>query len=95
MPEENLFSPDPFVQEKVEDIWRTTCGTWKNCSESNIQELLLKCEEQGIDPQYCMSWVEEHSGNIPNWDGVSDAARQWVNNHTSTGSPIVSSDLSD
>ncbi|WP_233522503.1 hypothetical protein [Peribacillus glennii] len=80
------------MQKTVEDIWRTTCGNWKNCNHSTLQALLSECGKHSIDPQYCMSWVEEHSGNIPDWPAVAETARDWVNKHTSTGSPIVSSD---
>ncbi|WP_342430101.1 hypothetical protein [Neobacillus sp. FSL H8-0543] len=44
--------------------------------------------KQKMDPQYCMSWVEKHSNPIPNWSAVSKVSLDWVNEHTSTGSPI-------
>ena len=44
--------------------------------------------EKSIDPQYCMSWVEQHSNQIPNWSAISKVSLEWVNEHTSTGSPI-------
>ena len=44
--------------------------------------------EKSIDPQYCMSWVEQHSNEIPNWSAISKVSLEWVNEHTSTGSPI-------
>lgn len=47
-----------------------------------------KIQESNIDPQYCMSWVEQHKAQIPEWDAVSKISLDWVNQHTSTGSPI-------
>jgi hypothetical protein len=78
----------PSVQETMEDIWHETCGTWKNCNESNVESFLSKCLEHNIDPQYCMNWITQHSDQIPNQSAVLDKAREWVNQHTSTGSPI-------
>lgn len=82
------FLSNSSIQEKIEAIWQETCGTWENCNETTIQSLLSKCEEQSIDPQFCMSWVEQHKEQIPNWSNVSEISLDWVNQHTSTGSPI-------
>jgi hypothetical protein len=79
------------VQETMEDIWRKTCGTWENCNESNVEPFLSKCLDHNIDPQYCMNWIIQHSDQIPNQSAVLDKAREWVNKHTSTGSPISAS----
>jgi hypothetical protein len=81
-------STDAFVLEKIEDIWRTTCGSWDNVNESTVQSFLSKCEKHSIDPQFCMSWIQKHNEKIPNWSAVSDTTREWVVQHTSTGSPI-------
>lgn len=76
------------IKEDIERIFAETCGSWENCTEENIQSLLEQCEQKSIDPQYCMSWVEQHSNQIPNWSAVSKVSLDWVNEHTSTGSPI-------
>lgn len=92
MPNQNEFAPDSSIQGTMEDVWRRTCGTWENCNETTVQAFLSACEQHSIDPQFCMSWIQQHSDKIPNWSSVSDTAREWVNDHTSTGSPIVSSE---
>ncbi|MGM7722347.1 hypothetical protein [uncultured Metabacillus sp.] len=84
----NRSSIDGSVQEKMEDIWEKTCGTWENCNESTVQSFLAECEKHSIDPQFCMSWIQEHQNRIPNWQNVTDVTREWVVQHTSTGSPI-------
>ncbi|MFY4777346.1 hypothetical protein [Metabacillus sp. RGM 3146] len=76
------------LQTKMEYIWKNTCGSWQNCTETAIQSFLAQCQENNIDPQYCMSWVEQHSAQIPGWTSVSKVSLDWVNQHTSTGSPI-------
>ncbi|MGN7402897.1 hypothetical protein ACTHO0_23870 [Cytobacillus praedii] len=76
------------IKQEMERIWGETCGSWENCTEENIQSFLAQCQEKSIDPQYCMSWVEQHSNQIPNWSAVSKVSLDWVNEHTSTGSPI-------
>lgn len=76
------------IKQKMELIWNKTCGTWENSTEENIQSFLSQCTENSIDPQYCMSWVEQHSNQIPNWSAVSKESLAWINEHTSTGSPI-------
>ncbi|KQL55048.1 hypothetical protein AN964_17070 [Heyndrickxia shackletonii] len=91
MTNENQFSHfvnDPTVQSKMEKVWVDTCGSWQNCTEETIQAFLAGCEEYSIDPQYCMSWVEQHQAQIPNWSSVSQVSLNWMNTHTSTGSPI-------
>ncbi|MDM5360645.1 hypothetical protein [Peribacillus sp. ACCC06369] len=80
--------PDENIQMKMENIWQDTCGSWENCTENTIQSFLAKSEESNIDPQYCMSWVEQHKNQIPEWPAVSKVSLDWVNQHTSTGSPI-------
>ncbi|MBB6444368.1 hypothetical protein [Bacillus benzoevorans] len=75
-------------KQAMERIWGETCSSWENCNEETIQAFLTQCLEKGIDPQYCMSWVEQHSSQIPNWSVVSKMSLEWVNEHTSTGSPI-------
>ncbi|MBU9713889.1 hypothetical protein [Evansella tamaricis] len=80
------FNPrvDSKVQDKMEEIWRVTCGSWENCSTSNIQHFLSQCEEKSIDPQFCMNWIQQHSDKIPDWPLVSDMTREWVIEHTSS-----------
>jgi hypothetical protein len=82
----------PFVQEKMEEILRNTCGTWENCNETTVQSFLSQCLKNNIDPQFCMSWVEQHKDKIPNWSAVSQTSLEWVNEHTSTGSPVSAAD---
>jgi len=79
---------DLSIQTKMENLFINTCGSWQNCRESNIQTFLEQCQENNIDPQYCMSWVEQHKSQIPDWQDVSKVSLDWVNQHTSTGSPI-------
>ena len=76
------------IQTRLENIWINTCGSWQNCTETTIQSFLAKCQENNIDPQYCMSWVEQNKEEIPDWPAVSKVSLDWVNQHTSTGSPI-------
>lgn len=88
---ENQFSNfinELSIQTKMENIWSNTCGSWQNCNETNIQSFLAQCLEYNIDPQFCMSWVEKHQDQIPNWQAVSHTSLGWVNQHTSTGSTI-------
>ncbi|MFC7395472.1 hypothetical protein [Scopulibacillus cellulosilyticus] len=84
MPIENNHSS----QTIIEDIWNDTCGSWQNCTEKSIQSFLTQCQENNIDPQYCMGWVEQHKEQIPDWQSVSKGSLDWINQHTSTGSPI-------
>jgi len=76
------------IQAAMENIFNNTCGSFENCTESSIQAFLQQCEENGIDSQFCMSWVEQHKSEIPNWQSVSKVSLEWMNEHTSTGSPI-------
>jgi hypothetical protein len=76
----------------MENLFKSSCGTWKNCTESSIQTFLTQCQDKNIDPQYCMSWVEQHKSQIPDWQAVSKVSLDWVNQHTSTGSPISFTD---
>ncbi|WP_408008514.1 hypothetical protein ACJROX_28360 [Pseudalkalibacillus sp. A8] len=92
MPNNDQFTnstENSSIQEKMEDIWRTSCRTWQNCNVSNVLSFLSQCQEHNIDPQFCMSWVEQHSDKIPNWQEVSNSTLNWINEHTSTGSPIT------
>ncbi|KOP70785.1 hypothetical protein [Priestia megaterium] len=83
-----MLNENQSVQETMESFWRTTCGTWENCNESTVQAFLSQCEQHSIDPQFCMNWIQQHRDKIPNWSTVSDTTREWVNEHTSTGSPV-------
>ncbi|KQU23387.1 MULTISPECIES: hypothetical protein [Priestia] len=83
-----MLNENQSVQETMESFWRITCGTWKNCNESTVQAFLSQCEQHSIDPQFCMNWIQQHRDKIPNWSAVSDTTREWVNEHTSTGSPV-------
>lgn len=76
------------LQTKMEKIFQTTCGSFENCTDSSIQSFLHQCEENGIDSQFCMSWVEQHKSEIPDWPTVSKVSLEWMNQHTATGSPI-------
>ncbi|MBU8906827.1 hypothetical protein [Desertibacillus haloalkaliphilus] len=82
------------VNKKMEELFQETCGTWENCTETNIQSFLEQCRQQNIDPQYCMSWVEQHKSQIPDWESVSKVSLDWVNEHTATGSPVTDTDQS-
>lgn len=77
------------IQAKMESIFQKTCQSWENCSESNIQSFLAQCLENNIDPQFCMSWVEQHNAEIPQWNSISKVSLEWVNQHTSTGTPLT------
>lgn len=79
---------DYYPQTKMETIWKDKCQSWQNCTETTIQSFLEKCLEKNIDPQFCMSWVEQYKAQIPDWSVVSRVSLDWVNQHTSTGSPI-------
>ena len=82
------FIDEVFIQGKMENVFSYTCGSWQNCNQDTIQSFLSQCMEYNIDPQYCMSWVEQHKDEIPNWGAVSETSLGWVNEHTSSGSPI-------
>jgi len=82
------LSNEAAIQTKMENAWLNTCGTWENCNQETIQSFLSQCLEKNIDPQYCMSWVEQHKDQIPNWTNVSETSLGWINQHTSTGSAI-------
>ncbi|MFB6468804.1 hypothetical protein ACE38V_18775 [Cytobacillus sp. Hz8] len=75
------------IESKIERIWDNTCQSFQNCTSSNIQSFLQECLENQIDPQFCMSWVEQHKSEIPDWNSVSETSLNWINQHTSTGSP--------
>ena len=82
------FINEVSIQAKMENVWGYTCGSWQNCNLDTIQSFLSQCMEYNIDPQYCMSWIEQHKDEIPNWQAVSETSLGWVNDHTSTGSAI-------
>jgi hypothetical protein len=88
---ENQFSHfinEVSLQTKMENVWLNTCGSWENCNQATIQTFLTQCQDYGIDPQFCMSWVEQHQDQIPEWTAVSAVSLDWVNQHTSTGSAL-------
>ncbi|PLS18815.1 hypothetical protein CVD28_04995 [Bacillus sp. M6-12] len=87
-------NPDFAVQEKMESIWRVTCVSWEDCNENNVRSFLSKCDDENIDPLFCMNWIQQHRGKIPNAPLIVDTALQWVNQHTSTGTPITDSEQS-
>ena len=82
------YSKD-FIQTKMEQNLFETCGSFENCTETNIQSFLSKCYEENLDPQYCFSWVSEHNAKIPAWNQVSKISQEWINRHTSTGSTFT------
>ncbi|WP_216827576.1 hypothetical protein [Alkalihalobacterium elongatum] len=79
---------DESIQARVEDNFMNICDSWGNCNEENIQFFLAECYGQSIDPQFCMSWLEQHKEQLPNWSSLSVIAQEWINEHTSTGSPL-------
>jgi predicted HicB family RNase H-like nuclease len=76
------------IHQKMENVFSRTCGSWKNCTEASLQSFLEECPELSIDPQYCMSWVEQHQEQIQDWETTAKAALDWMNEHSSTGSPV-------
>ncbi|OCA90078.1 hypothetical protein F7984_04280 [Pradoshia sp. D12] len=80
------------IQIKMEQILSHTCGSFENCTETNIQTFLTQCYEENIDPQYCLSWIAEHNAKIPNWANVSKISQEWINGHTSTGSTFFNNE---
>lgn len=79
---------DLSIQAKMESLLINTCGSWQNFTATSIQSFLTQCLDNNIDPQYCMSWVEQHKSQIPDWPTVSKVSLDWINEHTSTGSAI-------
>lgn len=77
------------IQTRMEEIWSKTCGSWQNCTENTIEAFLTQCDNQNIDPQFCMNWISQHKEKIPNWSAVSEISLDWIQEHTSTGSPIT------
>ncbi|MBB6282494.1 MULTISPECIES: hypothetical protein [Geobacillus] len=73
----------------VEAIWRRQCGTWERSDAACVQAFLAECVARNLDPQDGLNWVIEHRVALPNAEAVADAALRWVNEHTSTGSPIL------
>lgn len=86
------FVTEVSILTKMENIWSNTCGSWDNCNEGNVLTFLSQCNDYNIDPQFCMSWVEQHKEEIPNWGAVSGASLGWINQHTSTGAPYIAGD---
>lgn len=86
------FINEVSVQAKMENVFLNTCRNWDNCNETTIQSFLSQCLDYNIDPQFCMSWVEQHQDQILNWSSVSSTSLNWVNEHTSTGSAISITD---
>jgi hypothetical protein len=84
--------PDTSIDNKMADIWSSTCGSWENCNVHNVQSFLSECHNENIDPQYCRDWIQQHNESIPDWSAVSEITQDWVNQHTSTGSPISVAD---
>ncbi|WP_066371291.1 hypothetical protein [Neobacillus fumarioli] len=82
------FINEVSLQAKLENIWSNTCGSWQNCNDANIQTFLSQCLDYNIDPQFGMSWIEQHKNEIPNWPSVSETSFGWISEHTSSGSPI-------
>jgi len=82
------FINEVSIQAKMENIWGYTCRSWQNCNQDTIQSFLSQCLEYNLDPQFCMSWVEKHQDEIPNWQAVSATSLDWINEHTSMGSAI-------
>lgn len=76
------------IQTKMENIWLNTCRTWDNCNEITVQAFLSQCLDYNLDPQFCMSWVEQHMDQIPDWTAVSQVSLDWINQHTSSGSAL-------
>lgn len=83
------------VQKKIEDIFEVTCGSWQGCNQSTVRNFLSQCQEHGVDPQYCLGWLEQNKEQITNWASFSHSALDWVNEHTSTGSPITLNNQTD
>jgi hypothetical protein len=82
------FINELSIQTKMENVWLNTCKSWDDCNESTIQSFLAQCLDYNLDPQFCMSWIERHRDQIPNWAAVSESSLSWINQHTSTGSAI-------
>ena len=75
------------IQDQVQRIFQETCGSWQNCNQANVLSFLSQCEERGLDPQYCLNWLSQNQEQISDWSAFSKVAQEWVNEHTSTGSP--------
>jgi hypothetical protein len=77
------------LQSIIEQKWEQTCGSWDRCNAKSIESFLSICLEQNLDPQFCMSWVEQHKDKIKDWNEVSRSSLDWINAHTSSGSPVT------
>jgi len=82
------FINELSIQTKMENIWSNTCGSWQNCNETTLQAFLEECLDYNLDPQFCMNWIEQHHDQIPNWYTISNTSLNWINQHTSSGSPL-------
>lgn len=76
------------IQTQMQNIFINTIGSWEKCTLATIEAFLEQCQKNNIDPQYCMTWVEQHKDEIPNWSVISKESLDWVNQNTSTSSPI-------
>ncbi|AGT32005.1 hypothetical protein M493_08650 [Geobacillus genomosp. 3] len=74
--------------ETIEAIWRRQCGTWEKSDAACIQSFLAECLHRHLDPQDALNWLIEHRTALPDGDAVVSEALRWVNEHTSTGSPV-------
>lgn len=94
MEQSNHFSDfinEVSLQAKIENIWSNTCGSWQNVNEQSIRSFLSQCQDYNLDPLYCMGWIEQHKDQVSNWAVVSSASLNWINEHTSTGTPLLDS----
>ncbi|WP_409305827.1 hypothetical protein [Peribacillus sp. SCS-155] len=86
---ENAFNnPTESITNKVEAIWAATCGSWQSSNIGNLESFLKECTSNGIDPQFCMSWLEQHGDSIQSWNSIRYTVQECVNRLTSTGSPF-------
>lgn len=95
METENRFSDfinSVSIQAKVENIWSYTCRSWQELNEQSLLSFLSQCLDYNLDPQYCLNWVDQHKVGISNWKSLEEAGQNWVNVHTSSGSPIIETD---
>lgn len=76
-------------QQRMEEIFEATCGTWKNCNEYNLRFFLYQCYEHNIDPLECFHWLDEHKESMTQWATLAEDVLDWVSEHTSTSSPIT------
>ncbi|UOE96158.1 hypothetical protein [Alkalihalobacillus sp. LMS39] len=77
------------IKNEIQAIFKETCGTWQNCTEETVLHFLSTCQSRNLDPQYCMNWLEEHKEQIAHWNEFSEAAQEWVNENTASGTPYT------